>query len=58
VRVYIGSHLLDRVDLRSSTKHYRVMFLLPRTSLHSGTLKITTRNGNLAQIDGVVISRA
>jgi hypothetical protein len=57
VRVYVGSHYVGTVNLRSSRTVYRHYVPLPAFRQRSTTVKLVTTSNRLVQIDGIVITR-
>ena len=57
VKVFIGNFFVGRVNLQSSSTHYKQLFMLKPFSIRSGTVKLVTKGSHLVQLDGVVISR-
>jgi hypothetical protein len=59
VGVYVSGQLVGTVNLASSATHYRVLTMLARFSLRTGTvtLKVLT-SGKAVTVDGLLISRS
>ncbi len=58
IGIYVGTKLIGKVNLASSTTKYKVLILLPKFSLRTGkvTLKVLT-TGKKVLIDGLAVSR-
>lgn len=57
VGVYVGGTLIGKVSLAAGTTTHRVLLVLPRFSLRTGTVVIRTVDTRPVRIDGLALSR-
>jgi hypothetical protein len=57
VAVFVGTHRVGVISLRTASTHYRQLILLPQFSLRTGSVSVKViSTGQPVQIDGVAVS--
>jgi hypothetical protein len=57
VAVFVGTHRVGVISLRTASTHYRQLIMMPRFSLRTGTVSVKViSSGRSVQIDGLLTS--